>query len=717
MIVSDNDAGSDDSYRRHRDRAARRAAQASAEGRDIGPMPAIADVDRRRACQADPELFCRVYNRETFTLPWSADQEQAIARIQEAAQLGALYALAMPRGGGKTSVSRTLALWAIVYGLRRFCFLISATQPMAAKALDAIKKLIRFSTAFVADFPEISYPFQKIGGIAQKANGQTSGGDATMAEWGKSQIVLPTVKPPPNWPADWPLRADGNVPTSGAVIMTSGLTGEGIRGSLFTTTTGESLRPDLALIDDFQTPKSAWNPLQCQKRLELISNDVLGLAGPDKRLAAVALCTVIAPGDAADELLDQDKHPLWRGERYKLLPEMPTNLQAWDQYWDVYRGCALQKPPDFTAANAYYLGRRAELEAGAVCSWSDRVLAGDVSALQSAMHIYFRDKRAFLAEYQNTPLARIEDDNPIDPRAIARRLSSVPRGIVAKNFTRLTAFIDVHQMVHYYVVCAWDDAFDGSVIDYGTYPPQNRAYFTLRDAKYTLPLATKVAGLEGYVYEGLRRTCDLILGREWKREDGSAMKIERCMIDANWGTTSTCVKKFCRESPHAAVLLPSHGKGIGASSPAMSDRKPKDGETRGIEAWIQPAPSRGSVRAAIFDANYWKSFTHARLATPAPHGVTLFGDKAETHLMFVDHLCAEKRVHVKAQKSGREVDEWHAPPGVDNHWFDGLVGCHVAAMFLGVRLAELPITKPAQPGKRKTMAEMRAEAARRRGGT
>jgi hypothetical protein len=50
---------------------------------------------------------------------------------------------------------------------------------------------------------------------------------------------------------------DGMVPTSGSVVGVSGLTGEGIRGSLKTLTTGEMVRPDFVLIDDPQTPESA----------------------------------------------------------------------------------------------------------------------------------------------------------------------------------------------------------------------------------------------------------------------------------------------------------------------------------------------------------------------------------------------------------------------------------------------------------------------------
>lgn len=701
-------------YKRHRDRAARRAASASAEGRDIGPVPAIADIERRRRCR-DPRQFCRTYNPETFSLNWSADHNAAIDRIQEAVELGALFALAMPRGSGKTTVCRMLALWAISYALRRYGLVVQATAPKSREALDAIKKFIRFLPLYTADFPEIAYACQRIGGIAQRANGQTSDGEPTMLEWGKDRIVLPTIAPPDNWPADWPLRSDGMVPTSGAILATAGLTSDGIRGSLFTLTTGESVRPDFVLLDDPQTKQSASSLIQNQTRIETIQGDVLGLAGPDKSISAVMLCTVIAPEDLADTFLDREKQPLWRGERFQLLSSMPANLEAWDRYADVYRACALKQPPDFAEANAYYLEHRAQLDEGAVHSWPERVQPGDVSAIQSAMHLFLRDRRAFMSEYQNMPLARVEEDEPIDPRAISERLSRVPRFHVPKEATNLTAFIDVQRKLLWYTVIAWDGTFGGSIIDYGSYPDQRRTYYTLADAKRTLAAVTRVSGLEAQIRAGLDALAGQLLTREWPRQDGASMRVEKLLVDANWGQSTEVVKKFCRESPHAALLLASHGKFVGERSPPLSERKAKSGERVGLNWYIQAAPSKGVVRAVLYDTNWWKTFLHARLAAPlgASGALTLWGDRAEAHAMVVDHLSSEVRKPRKGH--GRELEEWYQKPSKpDNHWLDCAVGCCVAGSIMGVKLAELPAMRPPSPRRRMTWAQMKEEAQRRR---
>ena len=53
-------------------------------------------------------------------------------------------------------------------------------------------------------------------------------------------------------------------------------------------------------------------------------------------------------------------------------------------------------------------------------------------------------------------------------------------------------------------------------------PTRNRrSYFTLREAKYTSALATKLAGHEARLYAGLDQLTTLLLGWEWSVEGGA----------------------------------------------------------------------------------------------------------------------------------------------------------------------------------------------------
>src|SRR5690606_7911661 len=102
----------------------------------------------------------------------------------------------------------------------------------------------------------------------------------------------------------------------------------------------------------------------------------------------------------------------------------------------------------------------------------------------------------------------------------------------------------------FWLVAAWEDDFTGYVIDYGTEPDQKapERYFTLRDVRRTLAQASPRAGLEGSIYAGLERLTEATLGREWRRDDGAMVRIDRCLIDANWGSSTDVVYQFCRQS-------------------------------------------------------------------------------------------------------------------------------------------------------------------------
>jgi hypothetical protein len=43
------------------------------------------------------------------------------------------------------------------------------------------------------------------------------------------------------------------------------------------------------------------------------------------------------------------------------------------------------------------------------------------------------------------------------------------------------------------------------------------------------------------IYVGLERLTTDYLGREWRRDDGAALRVERCLIDANWGSSTDVV--------------------------------------------------------------------------------------------------------------------------------------------------------------------------------
>jgi len=669
------------SYEDLRERAHHRNLLLSRAGRDIGELPAVVNPERKARAASDFRYFCEVYFPNAFHKRWSPDHLKIIAKIEKAVRTGGLFAHAMPRGSGKTTITTVAAVWALLYGWSPFVALIAASAERARSLLENIKVWLETNPLLLEDFPEVVYPIRKLGRITNRQQGQLYHGEPTRIEWNADKIVLPTIP--------------GSA-AIGGIMTTSGMKGSVFRGQNHVLANGTVLRPKLAIVDDPQTTESACSLMQCRQREHILASDILGMAGPGEKIASVVCCTVIRPGDMADNLLDRDKHPDWNGERTKLIYQFPTDDKLWTEYAEL-RANSLRNDGDGSPATEFYRANRDAMDAGAVVAWPERFNSDELSAIQHAMNLKLRNEAAFWSEYQNQPLAdETASREELTADEIANKVNRIERGVVPITATRLTAFIDVQGTLLYYVVCAWDDAFTGWVIDYGTYPDQQRPYFTLRDARLTLAHVTTATGLEGQIYAGLKTLTHNLLDRPWVTAGGGAMRIERCLIDANWGESSDVVYEFCRQSAHAAIVTPSHGKFVGASSRTLTDRDKKPGERHGWH-WIMPfAREKRGIRHVVYDTNFWKSFIHGRLAVAmGDRGcLSLFGDKPELHQLFADHLCAEYRVKVEGR--GRTVDEWkHRPAREDNHWFDGLVASAVAASMQGCNLENVaPVEKP-----------------------
>jgi len=669
-------------YEAYRDRKAREARAISLSGRDIGDLPEVDDAARKDRARGDFRFFCEAYFPQTFHLQWSADHLKVIAKIEQAVLDGGLFAMAMPRGSGKTSICEIACLWAMLFGHRGFVALIGSDEEHAADMLDSIKAELENSDLLAADFPKVCHPIRSLEGITQRATGQLYQGKQTHIGWTAKEIVLPTI--------------EGSA-ASGAIIRVAGITGR-IRGMKFKRADGQSVRPSLVLIDDPQTDESARSPSQCANRERVLAGAVLGLAGPGEKIAGLMTVTVVRPDDLADRLLDREKHPQWQGERTKMVYAFPDDDALWAKYAEI-RADGLRNDRGLKAATAFYKRNRKAMDLGAEIAWPERYNHDELSAIQHAMNLRLQNEAAFFAEYQNEPLPEVEaDDDLLTVDQIASKLSGHTRGQVPLGCSHLTMFIDVQGKALFWLVAAWEDDFTGHVIDYGTEPDQHAGYFTLRDVRKTLAMSAPRAGVEGAIYAGLERLCDRLLGREWKRDDGAAVRIDRCLIDANWGTSTDVVYQFCRQSPHASLLLPSHGRYVGASSIPFSDYKRKRGERIGLNWRVPMVTGKRAVRHVVFDTNFWKSFVHARLAVPMgdPGSLALFGHKPEAHRLLAEHLTAEYRV--KTEGRGRTVDEWKLRvAGLDNHWLDCLVGSAVAASMQGAVLFGTDLKPTSKP--------------------
>lgn len=666
----------DADYSKIKAEAAKRRRKISRDGRDIGSIPPILSAKIRRECDRHLQAFCENLFPHRFTKPWSADHIRLINLLDRTMKEGGRAAFAFTRGRGKTTLAECAGMWANMAGYHKYGILIAATGTDSDDILEHIKAELSYNEELGKIYPGICYPFQALEGEARRAGGQLHHGRKTHIKLAQDEVRFPLI------PGE---------PGGGAVIQTAGIEGR-IRGRRVVLPDGRTLRPTWAVLDDLQTDESARSETQCETRRRTVEQAVGGLAESGKSIAMMLPCTVIQPGDLADQLLDRQQNPKWRGIRTRMMDAMPENDELWERYREL-RDESLRTREDISLATEFYRDNRAAMDKGAKPTWIHDFdpTEGEISAIQHAMNKKLDDEHAFWAECQNEPLNDQGDDElEITKEQIMQRVNGLGRREIPDEAEYITAFIDVQGKLLYHLVTAWSSSFDGWLIDYGTFPDQRRKYFTLRDAKRTLGRWKPGAGQEAQLYAGLRELTDEICGREFTRSDGSPMRVNLCMIDANWKPSNPIIHKVIRSSSFAQQLMPSRGRFYGASAQSIAEREKKRGERKGLNWFMGPAKA-GQVRECVWDTNFWKSFFRARIAAPLgkPGALTVFGKPGTggDHRMLAEQLTSEKRIETEGR--GRRVDEWKLKkPGLDNHLLDCAVGCAVAASISGAGMDE-----------------------------
>src|SRR5262245_32722521 len=220
--------GKPDGYGAHREAMAEASRERSRLGRDLGDIPGPLNQERRERGRLSFRAFCEEYFPVRFALEWSPDHLKVIELVETTVRNGGLFAMAMPRGAGKTSLVEAAAIWAIVYGLHRFVVLIGATDGHATEMLESVKTELDTNESLFEDFHEVCDPIREIEGKANRCKGQHQHGQRTFIRWGRSMVVLPRVK-----------ESQG---AAESIIKVASILGR-IRGMKYTASTGDVVRP------------------------------------------------------------------------------------------------------------------------------------------------------------------------------------------------------------------------------------------------------------------------------------------------------------------------------------------------------------------------------------------------------------------------------------------------------------------------------------------
>lgn len=688
---------------RHRaDSHARRRA-ATRDAQDVGKIPQVRNRRRKKAAHGSLETFCLSYLPMVFTMPFSDDHRLVISRLETAVHHGGTFALAMPRGHGKSSLCIGACLWSLLYGFRLFLVLFGASKPRAEEMLQALRTQLRHNNLLFDDFPRELAAIRHLDGEPRRASGQHHNGKPTGIQWTQSGIVMPTIK--------------GSA-CSGSVIRCLSLDSSAVRGQQFTAGDGSVRRPDLVLIDDPQSREVARSPFQVAQLEALIRGDVLGLAGPKRTAATVMPVTAIYPDDLASRFLDQKRNPQWQGQRMRLMQSMPVQMDLWEQYAKI-RNEELARGAQPEAARRFYADHRAQMDTGAVASWEQRFdPESELSAVQAAMNLFFdRGKEAFMSEFQNEPesLREFADVALLTHEEICGKTNGIPRGIVPANAAALTVFVDVHAACLVWATVGWSNTFGGGVCGYGVYPEQPGKDFNVQRVERSLQTLFPGLSREAAIASGIGQLLALLVGKEWPREGGGAVRVNTALVD--YGYEAESVIAAVRRSPHASMLLPSKGHGISAVNKPLSEYTKHRGDVfRPHVHVLAPSPTQ-PIRTARYDTNALKRLVHDRLAAPigSADSLALFGLDPREHEVFARHLLAETPIKVEAR--GRVVYEWKQLPGTQNHYFDAVVGCAAGAIIAGITIPgqEQPPPAPRPRVSAASAEEKRLKFLRERG--
>lgn len=682
-------------YAKHLNDMRMREAAKVAVGQEIGPLPKAKNADRKAYCKNDLRMFAETYVRGLFkncSKAWATFHFKAFETLQNAILNGGLFALAVPRGSGKSAMIKAAIIWAACYGHCHFAVVVCATDALAKDFLRSIKTQLRGGKELYSDFPEVCYPIRCLENKASRANGQKLGGTRTAIEWGKGHIVLATV--------------EGHS-CSGFKIATSGITGGGLRGLIDGKEDGTEERPDVIAVDDFQTPGSAKSVNQTDTRLGIIRGSILGMAGPGEKFAVFAAVTVIQKNDGADQLL---LDPNWQPIRYGLLDKMPGKkaMERWAEYREIQKESLAQKR-GVGPENSFYIEHRDEMD-DCEATWPDRFNAAkEMSGIQAAMNLYYLvGPKAFFAEYMNNPEGDETGKRPqLKAIDVANRLNGLERGVVPLGYDTITAMCDVQKRLLWYVVMAWRDDFTGDIIDYGWLPDQRNRSFDLDELSLSLQQAAccHEEEIDAAVTWGLHKFGWDILRRDWKRQDGFAMKISRCHVDINYPESQLAVGRFCRDSAYSSVMTPARGYAMKVGRAMISTWAKKPGQ------WMPPPHKRRSceymltnvkqhmLQECLFHPHHWKGRINTALSLPvnAPGSIRLYGTDPGHHEMISQHLTSH--YSVDAGSNDTKWVEWMQSVGVRDDLLDCVVGCAVAASREGCELSSEYSEKKREPFK------------------
>ena len=670
-----------------------------------------AKFDRRLEAADSFKFFCEAYGKEAFRLAWSPAHLECIEKIEDATLRNASFALALPRGSGKSTLCHWAMLWSLLNGHVEYALYTAADKGASNSRLASLKTTLRFNEELAADYPEIIQPIRWTNGEARKAGGQRFHDATTEIRWGSDKIIFPTLE---NYIEHAPWYKD--VKPNFTAILDFASMESGLRGKAVERPDGRVVRPQLCVVDDPQTRESAASPAQVKKRMDILAGDISYLGSPERPCGVLVPTTIVYEDDLSDQLMNHEKMPQYKGVRYGALDRMPWEetdtpeeeqkiTDFWENEYRELRRFDLLDGTDF--ANKLYEDNR-WADGKTTALWEERKNKDEISAIQNCMNLYLKDSEAFFAEFMNQPVPLQTGLKPkLKPDDIIARQIDVERNVVPAGFDFITVFADVSMKCLWFSVVAFQkETFKAHVLNAGVWPNQNKTYVNLHGVKKTIHDRNPHLEYSAALIEGLNDFVNETLAIDYKDEAGNSVDVALIGIDCGWGQEHETVLQFCRRHVHRRMLFAMKGWGSSPlKKPLVDPEKKPDAPASLVGQW-KKSPNQYGANLIISDTNLWKTRVDGacRVLPTSRSALTVYGGRENGRLpniqMFAEQMTAEEGILVEG--GGRSIEQWKvAHVGRDNHLFDSTVGCYVLANINGAEVQTDIASQKLQQAKRK----------------
>lgn len=265
--------------------------------------------------------------------------ETVYAKIKTQRPLGESFALAAPRGFGKsTDVSLVFIIYCIVYDLKHFITLFSDAIELTETLIEAIKAELEENERLKADFPKATGIGKtwKVGDIVTRNNIRVKG-------YGSAKRV------------------------------------RGVKHGTY--------RVDLVVIDDLENDTNVKSRKQRDKLEDWVDEAIENLGSVNGEMDILYIGTILHRDSVLARKL---KLKYWNPIIFRALITYPLYLDMWEEYSNLYKHESVE------AATNYYRLNKAKMHEGAELLW-------DAVSLEFLMRKRAKNPRAFEKEQQNNP--------------------------------------------------------------------------------------------------------------------------------------------------------------------------------------------------------------------------------------------------------------------------------------------------------------------------